>query len=156
MMSKDLPTCVIYTDGGARGNPGLAGAGWVLVSESGRALSSGGRFLGVATNNVAEYHGLICGLTAALSAGCASVEVRSDSELIVRQMTGRYRVKNENLKPLFSEASALASRFSRVRFTHVRREDNRDADQMANDAMDAEADVGDAPGDAREPQETLF
>ncbi|MBS3956322.1 MAG: ribonuclease HI family protein [Clostridiales bacterium] len=155
-MSEGRPACVIYTDGGARGNPGLAGAGWVLVGETGKALSSGGKFLGVATNNVAEYHGVICGLTAALAAGCVSVEVRSDSELIVRQMTGRYRVKNENLKPLFLEASALASRFTRVRFTHVRREDNRDADQMANDAMDAEADVGDAPGDARGPQGTLF
>lgn len=156
-MSEPLRGCVVYTDGGARGNPGPAGAGWILLSASGETVSAGGRFLGHATNNIAEYQGLICGLTAARAARCDEIEVRSDSELLVRQMTGRYRVKNHGLKPLFTEATRIAAEFKDVRYVHVRREDNKEADRLANEAMDAATDVGDvADAPVEGPQGTLF
>lgn len=156
-MSDTREGCVLYTDGGARGNPGPGGAGWVLLGPDGEILSEGGRFLGTVTNNVAEYEALVAGLRVAAAAGCARVEVRSDSELLVRQMTGAYKVKNAGLKPLFSSACGLVATFDSVHFTHVRREENTEADRLANEAMDACEDVGDAGRAAcGDPQDTLF
>jgi ribonuclease HI len=120
----------LFTDGGARGNPGPAAYGYVLEDETGEAI-------GVATNNVAEYSGLVAGLTKALELGVAELEVVSDSELVVRQMTGDYRVKNKGLMPLFQQASGLARRIGKVRYRAVRREHNKLADQLVNEALDA-------------------
>lgn len=150
--------CVLNTDGGSRGNPGPAGSGFVLTDPNGLAISSGGRFLGVATNNAAEYDALVWGLQVAKTRGCRAVEVRMDSELIVRQMTGEYRVKNKGLKQLFANALSLVQDFEAVRFVHVPREDNTKADRLANEAMDARSTVGDAgaASDVPATQDRLF
>ncbi|MBN1941730.1 MAG: ribonuclease HI family protein [Phycisphaerae bacterium] len=126
----------VNIDGGSRGNPGPAGAGVVIrAADDGTVLQQAGVFLGVATNNVAEYRGLIEGLRRAEALGAKRVEVASDSELLVRQMNGQYRVKNTGLKPLFEEANDLAGRFERFAIRHVPREENTLADEMANRAM---------------------
>ncbi|MPZ16841.1 MAG: reverse transcriptase-like protein [Luteitalea sp.] len=127
---------VAYTDGGARGNPGPAGYGVRIESESGELLAELGEPLGVVTNNVAEYHGLLAALTWATTHGHPALTVRSDSELLVRQMRGEYKVRHPNLKPLYATAVALAARLDHVRFEHVPREANREADRLANLAMD--------------------
>jgi ribonuclease HI len=127
---------VLYADGGSRGNPGPAGAGAVLFDDKGETVEELSRFLGSATNNVAEYEGLIMGLEAALKRGASSLEVKLDSELLVKQINGQYRVKSPHLKPLFQKAKALLDRFDQVRVSHVRREFNKDADRLANQAMD--------------------
>jgi ribonuclease HI len=129
----------LFTDGGARGNPGPAAYGYVLEDEAGTVLDARGEAIGVATNNVAEYSGLIAGLAKALEIGVAELEVISDSELVVRQMTGDYRVKNAGLKPLFEKASGLADRIGKVRYRAVRREHNKLADRLVNEALDAES-----------------
>lgn len=150
--------CVLYTDGGARGNPGPAGSGYVLRDAKGNTLCAAGHYLGETTNNRAEYDGLVRGLASALEFGCSRVEVRMDSELIVRQMIGRYRVKNAGLKEPYTRACALVRGFEDVRFMHVFREQNAEADALANKAMDARGDVGDLVGDTRDgsDQSTLF
>ena len=127
----------LFTDGGARGNPGPAAYGFVLMSENGALLAACGETIGSATNNVAEYRGLIEGLRAALELGISEVEVVSDSELLVRQMTGVYKVKNAALKELSLEAAELARRLGRVTYTSVRREHNELADSLVNEALDA-------------------
>jgi len=135
----------VYIDGGARGNPGPAGAGvFVRGADDGEALYEGGLFLGRATNNVAEYSGLLAGLEAAVALGAEEVEVVSDSQLLVRQMTGEYRVKNEGLKPLYRKACRLAERFRTCAFRHVRREQNTYADRLVNLAIDQRRNVADA------------
>lgn len=144
MPRSDAHRCILYTDGGSRGNPGPAGSGVVLLDSSGQAVCAAGRFIGTATNNIAEYDGLVWGLGLAREHGCRSLEVRMDSELIVRQMTGRYRVKNEGLKPLFAEANKLVAEFDDVRFVHVRRDRNTQADSLANEAMNERGPVGDS------------
>jgi ribonuclease HI len=126
---------VIYADGGSRGNPGPAGAGAYLTVD-GQIVAQLSKFIGVATNNVAEYTGLLIGLEKALEMGYRRVEVRMDSELIVKQMIGVYKVKNENLQTLFRKADTLATRFSEFKIVHVRRAYNKDADRLANQAMD--------------------
>jgi len=131
----------INIDGGSRGNPGPAGAGMVARDDEGNVLASRGVFLKYATNNVAEYTGLLTALETARSLGGSDVTIISDSELLVRQMNGQYRVKNEGLKPLFDQASTLVAQLPRVKFTHVRREYNKDADRLANQAMNAKRDV---------------
>lgn len=145
----------LRTDGGARGNPGPAGAGFVLESPAGEVVRSGGRFLGVATNNVAEYEALVWGMRTALAHGVRSLKVCADSELVVRQMNGQYKVKNEGLRPLYQQACGLVRRFDRVEIVHVRRADNAAADALANEAMDLRAVVGDGVGDD-EGQASLF
>ena len=130
----------LSTDGGARGNPGPAAYGYVLEAEDGTVLDSRGEAIGVTTNNVAEYSGLVAGLTKAVQLGVGELEVVSDSELMVRQMTGAYRVKNEGLKPLFLKASGLAHRIGKVSYQAVRREQNKLADQLVNEALDAAVD----------------
>jgi ribonuclease HI len=127
----------LSTDGGARGNPGPAAYGYVLETEDGTVLAAEGETIGVATNNVAEYSALIAGLEKALELGVEEVEVVSDSELMVKQMRGEYRVKNEALRGLFLEASRLARQVGNVSYTAVRREHNKLADQLVNDALDA-------------------
>ena len=125
-----------YIDGGSRGNPGPAGFGVRIEDGHGALVDEWHGWLGVATNNVAEYRGLLAALTWAVEHDVKSLEVRSDSQLLVRQMAGMYRVKNAGLLPLFQEARALAARIPRVRYTHVRRDQNTEADRLANEAMD--------------------
>nr|PZN21043.1 MAG: ribonuclease H [Pseudomonadota bacterium] len=127
---------ILWTDGAARGNPGPAGCGAILKTADGRVLSAESQYLGQTTNNVAEYKALLLGLTRALEAGVRRIEVRADSELLIRQLKGEYRVKNEGLKPLAAEAKALLARFESFRLQHVRRELNTEADQLANEGID--------------------
>jgi ribonuclease HI len=127
----------LSTDGGARGNPGPAAYAYVLETTDGTVLAAHGEAFGVATNNVAEYRGLVAGLEKAVELGIDEVDVVSDSELIVRQMTGQYKVKNEALRALSQEAARLARRLRRVTYTAVRREHNELADRLVNEALDA-------------------
>jgi ribonuclease HI len=127
----------LFTDGGARGNPGPAAYGFVLESDDGTVLAAEGEAIGTATNNVAEYSGLIAGLQKALELHVPDVEVVSDSELMVKQMRGEYRVKNEALRELYDEATALARRLGNVEYRHVKRAHNELADKLVNDALDA-------------------
>jgi ribonuclease HI len=126
-----------YIDGGARGNPGPAGYGVRVEASDGTVLDELHGALGVATNNIAEYNGLLAALRWAVAHGERSVHIRADSELLVKQMRGEYRVKHENLKPLFLQACALIRQIGDVRFEHVRREFNKDADRLSNLGMDA-------------------
>ena len=128
----------LSSDGGARGNPGPAAFGYVLEAEDGTVLDARGEGIGVATNNEAEYRGLVAGLEKALELGVDELEVVSDSELVVRQMRGEYKVKKETLRTLNEQASDLARRLARVSFTSVRREHNELADRLVNEALDAE------------------
>jgi ribonuclease HI len=127
----------LSTDGGARGNPGPAAYGYVLEAEDGTVLAAHGETIGIATNNVAEYSALIAGLEKALELAVSDVEVVSDSELMVKQMTGEYRVKNEALRDLSLEASRLARQLGSVSYRAVRREHNELADRLVNEALDA-------------------
>ena len=128
---------VLYTDGGSRGNPGPAAAAYVLETADGTVLEARGEAIGVATNNVAEYRALVAGLERARDLGLNGVEVVSDSELLVKQMRGEYRVKKEALRELSIEAARLAREIGDVRYTAVRREHNELADRLVNEALDA-------------------
>lgn len=128
----------LFTDGGARGNPGPAAAAYVLEDEEGHTLAAHGEAIGVATNNVAEYRALLAGLEKAAELGVDELEVVSDSELLVKQMRGEYRVKNEALRDLSLAAAEVARKLGRVRYTAVRREHNELADRLVNEALDAE------------------
>ncbi len=127
----------LFTDGGARGNPGPAAAAYVLEADDGTVLAAQGETIGVATNNVAEYTALVAGLERARELGLDEVEVVSDSELLVRQMRGEYKVKNAALRQLSLEAGQLARQIGAVRYTAVRREHNELADRLVNEALDA-------------------
>ncbi|MGH3116687.1 MAG: ribonuclease HI family protein [Vicinamibacterales bacterium] len=127
---------IAYIDGGARGNPGPAGYGVRIETRDGTLLTELHAPLGIATNNVAEYNGLLAALRHAAEAGHRDLLVRSDSELLVKQMRGEYRVKHPGLQPLHREASSLIGRFDRVRFEYVPRAENAEADRLANLAMD--------------------
>ena len=129
----------LSTDGGARGNPGPAAYGYVLETEEGAILDQRGRTIGVATNNVAEYRALVAGLEAALSRGVTELDVVSDSELLVKQMRGEYRVKNAALRSLHEEAARLARELGAVSYRAVRREHNELADRIVNEALDSAA-----------------
>ncbi|MDO9557848.1 MAG: ribonuclease HI family protein [Coriobacteriia bacterium] len=151
------PGYTLHTDGGARGNPGPAGAGFVLRDPSGALVCKGGRYLGEVTNNVAEYEALIWGLETAIARGARDVVIRADSELVIKQMRGQYRVKHPGLKPLYERARSAVGRMEHVEFVHVRREHNKDADDLANQAMDVRDTVGDAVWPAcNGGQSTLF
>ncbi|MBQ1045064.1 MULTISPECIES: bifunctional RNase H/acid phosphatase [unclassified Micromonospora] len=144
---------VVEADGGSRGNPGPAGFGAVVRDpETGEVLAEVSESIGTATNNVAEYRGLIAGLEAAAELGAAEVEARMDSKLVVEQMCGRWQIKHPGLRPLAAQAAGLVSRFAAVRFTWVPRERNRHADALANAAMDAAA-SGAAPQAKAEARE---
>jgi ribonuclease HI len=129
----------LFTDGGSRGNPGPAAYGFVLEAEDGTVIDARGEAIGIATNNVAEYAALVAGLERALEAGVVELEVVSDSELLVKQMRGEYRVKNKALQDLVLDASRLARKIHRVTYTAVRREHNVLADKLVNEALDAAA-----------------
>ena len=126
----------LSTDGGSRGNPGPAAYGYVLEAEDGTVLDARGEAIGVATNNVAEYRGLLAGLEAALERGVEEIEVVSDSELLVKQMRGEYKVRNAGLQPLYVRARLLAAELDDVKYEHVRREFNTEADRLSNLGMD--------------------
>jgi ribonuclease HI len=126
----------LWTDGGARGNPGPAAFAFVLEAEDGTVLEARGEAIGVATNNVAEYRALVAGLARAAEAGVSELEVVSDSELLVKQMRGEYRVKNAALQTLFLQASGLAREVGKVSYRAVRREHNELADRLVNEALD--------------------
>ncbi len=127
---------ILQFDGGSRGNPGPAGIGVTLTDDAGTPLYELAEFLGRTTNNVAEYTALLRGLAAAQALGAAQLAVRSDSELLVRQINGIYKVKSPDLKPLFQKALALIRALGHVTVTHVYRESNTRADELANLAMD--------------------
>lgn len=146
----------VNSDGGSRGNPGPGGVGIVVRDPSGEIVARGGGYLGSVTNNVAEYEALLWGMRAARALGATSVLLRADSELVVKQMRGEYRVKNEGLKPLFLQAQTLVRAFASVKFEHVRREANAEADALANEAMDVRGTVGDAPEAPDSCAGTLF
>ncbi len=128
----------VYSDGAARGNPGPAGAGVHIEDVRGRPVSEASRYLDEATNNVAEYRALILGLELARDLGASEVELRADSELVIRQMTGEDRVRDARLQQLHREAQALEQAFRRVGYVHIRRQQNRAADRLANLAIDQE------------------
>jgi ribonuclease H / adenosylcobalamin/alpha-ribazole phosphatase len=127
----------LFTDGGARGNPGPAAYGYVLEAEGGAVLAAHGEAIGTATNNVAEYRALLAGLEKALELGVDELEVVSDSELLVKQMRGEYKVRKPTLRELSTQAAELADELRSVTYTAVRREHNELADQLVNEALDA-------------------
>lgn len=140
---------LIHIDGGARGNPGPAAAGVCITTPDGsEALHEAGYWLGEMTNNEAEYQGLLHALKAASGLGFESVHIRSDSELMVKQIKGEYRVKAANLKPLYATAREQLSSFRGWSIEHVRRDKNKRADQLANIAMDARRDVIETSADS--------
>ena len=131
---------VVYSDGGARGNPGPAAIGAVVLDPSTdppQVLATVSERIGVTTNNVAEYRAVIEGVRAAQAFGRRRLVLRADSQLVIRQLEGRYRVKQAHLRPLYEEARALLDQFTEVDLGHVRREDNADADALVNAALDA-------------------
>ncbi|HET6490327.1 MAG TPA: ribonuclease HI family protein [Syntrophales bacterium] len=133
MVDKPLS---LFTDGACRGNPGRGGAGAVLVGRNGEVIGTAKKFLGHCTNNIAEYRALILGLETALERGTPEISIYLDSELLVRQIQGIYRVKNPDLKPLMSEIRDLLDRFNSWKIEHVPRSDNALADRLANEAID--------------------
>ncbi len=132
----DAVNAIIYADGASRGNPGPASIGAVLYDDSGRELHTVSRRIGRTTNNEAEYRAAIAALEAALALGVREVELRMDSELVVRQLDSRYKVRNPSLRRLFGRVKDLQVRFASFQVNHVRREANRRADQLANQALD--------------------
>jgi ribonuclease HI len=134
--SRPVEYLLAHIDGGARGNPGPAGYGAVITDQAGRRLAELSEYLGHHTNNHAEYAGLLAVLEYARRAGARGLQVFSDSELLVRQMQGRYKVRSPELKPLHAEAQRLRHGLEWFRIEHVRREKNREADKLANKAMD--------------------
>lgn len=144
--------CRLHVDGAARGNPGPAAAAAVLYGEDGREVWSGAKALGKATNNVAEYEALLMGLEAAAE-HCSRLTVAMDSELVVRQLAGEYRVRQEHLRELFERAKRLLESFEHVEVSHVRREENARADELANEVLDGDATAKPAttPRGSREP-----
>lgn len=133
-MSDDL--LYIWSDGGARGNPGPAGAGVVISRSDGEVVENLSRYLGQTTNNVAEYRALLLGLERALQLQAAAVRVHLDSQLVVRQLQGSYRVRKPHLRPLYQQAQDMLRRFKRAELVHVPREQNRAADRLVNEAID--------------------
>jgi len=126
----------LYTDGASRGNPGKAGAGIAILDEQGNELVGAAEYLGVCTNNEAEYKALLCGLSRCGEFGRGRLKIHLDSELVVKQILGQYRVKHPNLIPLFNQTRQRLSQFASYTIIHVRREKNSRADQLANQAID--------------------
>ncbi len=140
MVDPLLEEIVVMVDGAARGNPGPAGAGFLIRAGRETTLRRG-EYLGEATNNVAEYNALILGLEAAIDMGAIQARVYSDSELLIKQMNGEYRVKNPRLRELFALAQKAAGQLKKVSYSHIPREKNREADRLANMAIDAKGPV---------------
>lgn len=144
-MKKQSSDLILHVDGGARGNPGPAAAGVVLREQGGRALLEAGYRLGRMTNNQAEYSALLLGLQSAERCGAQKLTIYSDSELIVRQVLGQYRVKSPELKPLFEQVRARLDALASWQMHHVPRERNARADELLNRALDAGRDVVETP-----------
>jgi len=136
--ARGARSVVVYTDGASRGNPGRSGAGVLITAEDGREIARHSRFLGQMTNNMAEYTALLIALKEARNAGADTITVKSDSELLVRQINGEYKVKNDALRIMHQSAMDLLRGFKRWKVTHVRREQNQEADLLANQALDRE------------------
>ncbi len=130
---------ILYADGGSRGNPGPSGAGAVIESD-GVIVKRLARYIDHATNNIAEYTSLIMGLTKAKELGFDDIEIRMDSELVVKQLLGEYKVKNEGLLPLYADATQLTRAFKNIKISHIARNRNQEADSLANLAMDTKSD----------------
>jgi ribonuclease HI len=137
--TTDISHAIVYSDGGSRGNPGPSAAGFVVMNDQEHVLHEGGMYLGIATNNIAEYHGVRLGLEKALSMGVRTVDFRIDSLLVVNQMNGIYQIKNRELWPIHERIKELAAQFEKVAFSHVRREFNQLADGMVNKILNAHA-----------------
>jgi ribonuclease HI len=129
----------IYIDGAARGNPGPAGVGIVITGPSGSILKNIAKFIGTATNNVAEYTALIAGVEEARSLGARELVINTDSELLAKQLGGEYKIKNHALKELYSKAVNMLEAFDEVMVNNIAREDNKGADKLANKAIDEKA-----------------
>ena len=129
---------IIYTDGGARGNPGPAGIGAIIYDEGENILAELSEYIGIATNNQAEYRAVILALKKAIELQASEIDFYLDSELVVKQLNGEYRVRNKDLMPIFLEIKNYLKNFSKISFSHVRRELNKEADRLANEAMDRE------------------
>jgi len=147
-MSMADEVLTLQFDGGSRGNPGPAGVGVVVRAADGTPLVTLGKFIGRATNNVAEYTGVIVALEEALKLGGKKISVKGDSELIIKQLKGEYRVKHPDMKALYDRAMALIRKFDHVTIGHNLRDKNELADKLANLAMDRKGDVTDADGDS--------
>ena len=139
LFASEPQTAVLHFDGGSRGNPGPAAWGYTLVDSSGEPIASQGRTIGIATNNEAEYGGLIAGLARALDLGVRHLAVHGDSKLVIEQMAGRWRVKAPGLQGLSRDARDLSGRFASITFQHVRRALNSEADRLVNAALDEAA-----------------
>ena len=137
--SRDSNHYIVYSDGGSRGNPGPSSSGYVVMNTSEEVIDEGGAYLGITTNNLAEYHGVRLGLERALELGARTVDFRIDSLLVVNQMNGIYKIKNRELWPVNERITALVKLFDKVTFSHVKREFNQLADGMVNKILDARA-----------------
>lgn len=137
--STELQHLIIYSDGGSRGNPGPSASGFVIMNSQEDVLHEGGMYLGITTNNIAEYHGVRLGLEKALEMGAKTIDFRMDSLLVVNQMNGTYKIKNRELWPIHERIRELTEKFDKVTFTHVRREFNQLADGMVNKILNAHA-----------------
>ena len=146
-------TLTLQFDGGSRGNPGPAGIGVVVLAEDGTPLITLGRYIGRATNNVAEYRALITAMEKAKELGAKKIIIRGDSELVIKQMRGEYRVKHPDMRVLYDQAQDLLREFDGVKIEHNLRNKNELADELANLAMDRRADVTEVSGAARSPLE---
>ncbi len=135
MDNTDNGKLTIYTDGASRNNPGEAGAG-VFIMQAGRPVAKIARYLGTTTNNIAEYTAAIIGLEHAVKVGASSVKLNADSELLVKQLNGQYKVKNEGLKPLYLKAKELIAKIGSVEVQYIPRAMNSEADALANKAID--------------------
>ncbi|GAG26253.1 unnamed protein product, partial [marine sediment metagenome] len=142
---------IIHTDGGSRGNPGPAAAGFVLTDSVGSKLDAKGFYLGPATNNVAEYTGIVKALQAALQLGAKRLTVFSDSELLVKQLNGEYKVKSDQIRPLFKKTVELLNEFEGWKLQHITRDKNKEADKLANRALNLEQDITDTSHPAAAP-----
>lgn len=139
---KDTTKLIVYSDGGSRGNPGPSAAGYIVMNTSDEVIDQGGQYLGLTTNNQAEYHGVRLGLEKALQLGARTVDFRSDSMLVVNQMNGVYTIKNRELWPIYERIQALVAQFEKVTFTHVRREFNSLADGLVNKTLNQHKENG--------------
>ncbi|HEU5122197.1 MAG TPA: reverse transcriptase-like protein [Candidatus Saccharimonadales bacterium] len=137
--ATDVTHAIVYSDGGSRGNPGPSAAGFVIMNDQEHVIHEGGMYLGIATNNIAEYHGVRLGLEKALSMGVKTVDFRIDSLLVVNQMNGIYQIRNRELWPIHERIKELVMQFDKVSFSHVRREFNQLADGMVNKILNAHA-----------------
>jgi len=153
---KPAQFLVAYTDGGARGNPGPAGFGVSITDQDGNRVIGLSEYLGHQTNNFAEYSALIAALDWTIRNGHHALQVVSDSELMVKQMRGVYKVRNENLQPLYEKAQRLIGQLDWFEIKHVLREQNREADRLANEAMDKGSGRAKAPSESAEPSNGIF